>query len=53
LLVLLRLLVGLEFQEIAEVMNLGLSATKMRYTRAIATDGRFPATTSLDAPAHA
>ncbi|MCI4441053.1 sigma-70 family RNA polymerase sigma factor [Tibeticola sp.] len=35
LLVLLRLLVGLEFQEIAEVMNLGLSAAKMRYTRAI------------------
>jgi RNA polymerase sigma-70 factor (ECF subfamily) len=33
--VLLRLLVGLEFQEIAEVMNLGLSAAKMRYTRAI------------------
>jgi len=46
LLVLLRLLVGLEFQEIAEVMNLGLSAAKMRYTRtierlrALATDGR-------------
>jgi RNA polymerase sigma-70 factor (ECF subfamily) len=35
MLVLLRLLVGLEFAEIAEAMGLGLSATKMRYARAL------------------
>lgn len=36
MIVLLRLLLGLEFGEIAQVMALGLSATKMRYSRAIA-----------------
>ncbi|MGK0673693.1 MAG: sigma-70 family RNA polymerase sigma factor [Halothiobacillaceae bacterium] len=33
--VLLRLLVGLEFAEIAKVTGLGLSAAKMRYARAL------------------
>lgn len=33
--VLLRLLVGMEFAEIAEAMGLGLSAAKMRYARAL------------------
>lgn len=31
----LRFVAELEFQEIADIMNLGLSATKMRYKRAI------------------
>ena len=35
MLVLLRLLIGLEFAEIAAVLGLGLSATKMRYARAL------------------
>ncbi|MEO1767732.1 sigma-70 family RNA polymerase sigma factor [Thiobacter aerophilum] len=35
MLILLRLLVGLDFSEIAQVMALGLSATKMRYSRAL------------------
>lgn len=35
MIVLLRLLVGLEFDEIAQAMSLGLSATKMRYSRAL------------------
>lgn len=35
MIVLLRLVLGLEFAEIAHVMALGLSAAKMRYSRAI------------------
>lgn len=35
MLVLLRLLAGLEFAELAEVFGLGLSATKMRFARAM------------------
>jgi len=31
----LRFVAELEFQEIASIMNLGLSATKMRYKRAL------------------
>ncbi|MFN3565675.1 MAG: sigma-70 family RNA polymerase sigma factor [Burkholderiaceae bacterium] len=37
MLVLLRLLLGLEFSEIATAMELGLSATKMRFARAMQT----------------
>ena len=33
--IILRFVAELEFQEIAHIMNLGLSATKMRYKRAI------------------
>lgn len=35
LIVLLRLRIGLEFTEIAEILGLGLSAAKMRYARAL------------------
>lgn len=35
MIVLMRLLLGLEFGQIAEIMGLGLSAAKMRYARAI------------------